>query len=301
MRVNTHCHFNTFGEDFSLKMVEVYEPFFKSKNWNCWRTGKPWKGKDFCVSAEEVIKDMNRAKVDKVCLIGYVMKPVGAYKPDLIEYIAQAIDKYPNRLIGFVTVDPLGGLKAVQEIEKAVNKFGFKGVKILPAYNYVAINDRRIWPIYEKAQELRIPVLVHTGLSSLPLAKTLDYNNPLLLEDVAIDFPELKLIAAHIGNPWIGETLAMMLRFKNIYTDLANWARVPLFLLAQTLVRAKNDGSINRVLWGSDYPENDFAPEIEVYQKLPRYTVKHELEPFITQEDIDLILGNNAASLLKLT
>lgn len=154
------------------------------------RTGKPWKGKDFCASVEEVIKDMNRVKVDKVCLIGYVMNPVGAYKSDLIEYIAQVIEKYPNRLIGFVTVDPLGGLKAAQEIEKAVNKFGFKGVKILPAYNYIAINDRRIWPIYEKAQELRVPVLVHTGLSSLPLAKTLDYNNPLLLEDVLLIFQD---------------------------------------------------------------------------------------------------------------
>lgn len=61
---------------------------------------------------------MNQAKVDKVCLIGFVMKPVGAYKPDLIEYIAQAIEKYPNRLIGFVTVDLLGGLKAAQEIKR---------------------------------------------------------------------------------------------------------------------------------------------------------------------------------------
>jgi predicted TIM-barrel fold metal-dependent hydrolase len=300
MRINIHCHLITLGEDFSYQEAEYFEESAKRTNSICWRTGKPWRGEDFCVSAEQVIQDMDRAGVDKVCLNGYNKKRLGGYKPDLVEYIASAVEKYPDRLIGFVSPDLVGGLKACQEIDKAVTKFGFKGVKLNPAANYVAPNDRRIWPVYEKAQELNIPVLIHTGETALPEAKTLEYTNPLFLEDVALDFPKLKIIAAHVGGMWSREALTLLGRYENTYTDLAFWINLPFFRVAQILVWANKNGLIDRVLWGSDYPECDFAPDIEMYQKVPEYTVRHELEPFITQEDLDLILGDNAAKLLDL-
>jgi predicted TIM-barrel fold metal-dependent hydrolase len=301
MKVNVHCHFTTLGEDFSYEMAEHYVKSYAAKKLLCWWTGKPWREEDFCVSVDKLVQDMDRAEVDKVCIMGYVMMSWNSYKPDLVEYIASAIEKYPNRLLGFVTVDPLGNLKAVEEIERAATLFGFRGVKLLPAYNCVAPNDRRIWPIYEKAQEMNLPVLVHTGQASFPAGKTLEYTNPLLLEDVALDFPDLRIIAAHVGGLWSNEALTLLRRFENTYTDLAYWIHEPFFRLVQILVWAKKIGVLSRVLWGSDYPECDFAPEIEMYRRVPDYTTRHELEPFITQEDIDWILGENAGKLLGLT
>src|SRR5690606_33639333 len=106
--------------------------------------------------------------------------------------------------------------------------------------------------------------------------------------------------AAHTGMHSVADGLTLLSRYPNIWGDLAFWGSMPFFKIAQTMVWAKHLGVLDKILWGSDYPEHDFAPEIERYRKVPDYTVRHELEPFITQEDIDAFLGGNAARLLGL-
>ncbi len=300
MRINVHCHMTTYGEDFSVKMDKVYEANYARKGAINWWTGKPWTAQDFCITPEKMIADMDRAKVDKAVIMGYHMAPMDNVKPDLPEYMAECVAKYPDRLIGYYTADPLGGLKTVREIEKWVGDGPLKGVKIMPGYSAVAINDRRIWPIYEVTQEIGAPIIIHTGHSSLPYSKSMEYNHPLYIEDVATDFPDLKIIAAHTGMHWPEDGLTVLLRYPNVYGDLAFWGTMPFFKIAETMVWAKKIGVFEKLLWGTDYPEFDFAPEIETYQKVPAYTVRHELEPFITEADIDAFLGGNAARLFGL-
>lgn len=297
MRINVHCHLTTYGEDFSVKMGKVYVDNYARKGAINWWTGKPWTAQDFCVTPEKTVADMDRAGVDKAVIMGYHMEPMGNVKPDLPEYISECVRKYPDRLIGFYTANPLGGLKTVREIEKYVGNGVLRGVKIMPGYSAVAINDYRIWPIYEVTQELGVPIIIHTGHSSLPYSKSLTYNHPLYIEDVATDFPDLKIIAAHTGMTWPEDGLTVLARYGNVYGDFAFWGSMPFFKIAETMVWAKKMGVLHKLLWGTDYPEFDFAPEVEMYQKVPEYTVRRELEPYITKEDIEGFLGKNAMPL----
>lgn len=298
MIINTHCHLTTYGEDFSVEMGKVYERNYANKGLVNWWTNKPWTAQDFCVTPEKLIADMDRSKVDKAFIMGYFMEPMGNFKPDLGEYISACVERYPDRLIGFYTVNPLGGLKEVRKIEHLVKNYNISGIKMLPGYNNVAINDLRIWPIYEVVQELGVPIIIHTGHSSLPSSKTHVYNNPLFVEDVAYDFPDLRIIAAHTGMHWPEDGLTVLLRYPNVYGDFAFWSTMPFFKIPQTMVWAKKLGLMHKLLWGTDYPEYDFEPEIKMYRSVPEYTRRHELEPFITDEDIDGFLGLNAARLL---
>lgn len=300
MIINTHCHMTTYGEDFSKKMGEVYEFNYARKGLKNWWTGENWRAEDFCVSPEKLIADMDRAHVDAACIMGYYIEPMDDYKPDLADYMSQCMQKYPGRIFGFLCVNPTGGLKEVRKIEDAVKNKGLTGVKMLPGYNNVAINDRRIWPIYEVSQELGVPIIVHTGHSSLPDSYSHVYNNPLFLEEVANNFPDLKIIAAHTGMHWPEDGLTVLNRYDNVYGDFAFWGTMPIHMIAQTLVWAKQLEVLHKILWGSDYPEYDFEPEIARYRTLPEYCEKYGYMPYLTQEDIDGFLGNNAARLLNL-
>jgi hypothetical protein len=222
-----------------------------------------------------------------------------SYDPESAHYVHEMVSAYPDRLIGFYTANPLGGLAEVRRLEYAVEHLGLRGLKMLPSYNYVPLNDRRIWPLYEAAQGLGIPVIIHTGWSSLPKGKMLEHDHPLYLEDVVLDFPQLKLVAAHAGFQWADETLFFMGKFPNVYADVAYWAEtVPVWRVAQVWSWAKKLGVLDRFLWGSDYPYVDFATGLELFADVPGYCERHELEPMVTRKDLEGLLGGNAAALL---
>ena len=296
MIINTHAHMSRFGIDFSPQLGEFYVNMFAGTD--CWHTGKPWKPEDFCVPPERLIHDMDRLKIDKVFVLGIAYRPMDSYDPNSAEYVAKMMGDYPNRLIGFYTADPLGGLAEVRRLEKAV-EMGIRGLKMLPAYNYVPLNDRRIWPLYDAAQGLGIPVILHTGWSSLPRGKMLEYDHPLYAEDIMLDFPDMKLILAHVGFQWAEEAIHFMAKFPNVYGDMAYWAETtPMWRVAQIWVWAKKLHVFNRFLWGSDYPYVDFNNGLQFFRGVPEYTQKHDLEPFITEEDMDSFFGGAAERLI---
>ena len=129
--------------------------------------------------------------------------------------------------------------------------------------------------------------------------KMLEYDHPLYTEDIVLDFPELKLVLAHVGFMWAEEVMHMMAKFPNVYGDLA-WLpeSAPLWRLAQMCSWAKKLGVIDRFLWGSDYPYTDFSSGYEFLRGIPGFTERHELEPFITDEDMESIFSGAAQRLL---
>lgn len=300
MIINTHCHMTVYGKDFSHRMGEIYEFNYKRKNLKNWWTGEDWKAEDFCASPEKLISDMDRGKVDIACIMGYYMGIMDNYNPDQADYLADIQSKYPGRVFGFLCVNPVGGLKEVRKIEDAIKNKKLKGVKMLPGYNGVAIHDRLIWPIYEVCEELNVPIIVHTGHSSLPDSYSHIYNDPRFLEEPANAFPKLKFIAAHTGMHWPNDGLTVLNRYDNVYGDFAFWSTMPMHMIAQTLVWAKQLGVLHKILWGSDYPEYDFEPEIKLYRTLPEYCEKYGYMPYLNDQDIDGFLGLNAARLFGL-
>jgi predicted TIM-barrel fold metal-dependent hydrolase len=172
------------------------------------------------------------------------------------ELVAAACRDHPDAFVGFGSVDPLKGRRAVDELEGIV-QLGLKGVKLHPSLQAFAPDDERHWPLYERCEELGLIVLFHTGTSGIGAGQPggqgirLDYARPIRLDAVAASFPDLKVIAAHFGYPWHLELLAMALHKTNIFIDISGWA--PRYMPAEVLRDLKGRLQ-DQFLFGSDYP-----------------------------------------------
>jgi len=173
------------------------------------------------------------------------------------DYVAGVVRKYPDQFIGFASVDPWKGAMAVRELERSVKELGLRGLKMMQITQAFFPNDERFYPLWEKCSELRIPVLFHTGQTGVGAGSPggaglkLKYAQPLLIDDVAADFPDLTIIMAHPAVPWHEEQLSIALHKANVYIDLSGWSpkyfRPVVVQYASSLLQDK-------MLFGSDYP-----------------------------------------------
>jgi predicted TIM-barrel fold metal-dependent hydrolase len=211
------------------------------------------------------------------------------YAADLVRQ-ANALPDPPSgakgRLIPFASLNPYVDNDLAERLEHLVLQDGFRGVKLYPVYQYHYVNEPRMYPLYAKAQELGIPVLVHTGSSMFKGAR-IKYGDPLHLDDVAIDFPKLNLLMAHSGRPfWYAQAFWMARRHPNVYLEVSG-------LPAKNLLSyfPKLESLSDKVVYGSDWPGNPYIRRnIEAIHQLP-----------LTQDTKFKILGGNAARLLGLT
>jgi predicted TIM-barrel fold metal-dependent hydrolase len=172
------------------------------------------------------------------------------------ELVAEACRDHPQAFVGFGSVDPLKGKKAVDELER-IEQLGLKGVKLHPSLQAFAPDDERHWPLYEKCEEIGLVVLFHTGTSGIGAGQPggqgirLDYARPIRLDAVAASFPNLQIIAAHFGYPWHLELMAMALHKTNIHIDISGWA--PRYIPTEVM-RDMKGRLQDQFLFGSDYP-----------------------------------------------
>lgn len=172
------------------------------------------------------------------------------------EFVADAVRAHPDVFVGFGSVDPLKGERAVAELDGIAER-GLKGVKFHPSLQAFAPDDERHWPIFARCQELGLCALFHTGTSGLGAGQPggqgirLDYARPIRLDTVAATFPQLQVIAAHFGFPWHLEMLAIALHKTNVWVDISGWA--PRYLPAE-VVREMRGRLQDQFLFGSDYP-----------------------------------------------
>jgi predicted TIM-barrel fold metal-dependent hydrolase len=205
----------------------------------------------------------------------------------------------PDRLVGFYSANPLGGAEEADRLRHYVTERGLSGLKMLPSYNYAAINDRRIWPMYEAAAELGVPMTIHTGWSSLPAGKSLAFDHPLYIEEALAEIPGLRPILAHCGFAWSELVLMLMAKDPRVAADLAWWSQTqPPWRAAQTLSMAKYLGVLDRIFWGTDYPFTDFGSDEAYWRAVPATCRRLGLEPEVTDEDIDNLLGPSFAAFL---
>jgi uncharacterized protein len=208
------------------------------------------------------------------------------------EEIVTGAAAYDDVLIPFASVDPHDGPDAVALL-RHLAACGARGLKLHPSLQAFAPNDRDWYPLYEAAAELGLPTVFHTGQTGigagLPGGRgiKLRYSDPMLIDDVAADHPDLTIILAHPSVPWQDAAISIATHKANVYIDLSGWS--PNYFPPQ-LVRAANGLLRHKVLFGSDYPVitpdrwlNDFAA----------LDIKPEVRP--------LILKDTAARLLKLT
>lgn len=173
------------------------------------------------------------------------------------EEIAEHCGEHADVLIPFGSVDPLRGAAAVEHATVLVEEYGVRGFKFHPSLQGFAPNDPEHAPLWARLQELGIPATFHTGQNGigagLPGGRgiKLRYSNPLLLDDVAADFPELAVILAHPSVPWQAEAISMATHKSNVFVDLSGWR--PRYF-PDELVYAAGRHLSHKVMFGSDYP-----------------------------------------------
>jgi predicted TIM-barrel fold metal-dependent hydrolase len=215
------------------------------------------------------------------------------HPPIANEEVAAACAEFPETLIPFASVDPWRGRSAVNQAKRLVEEHGVRGFKFHPSLQGFEPNDRMAYPLYQAIEELGVPALFHTGQTGIGAGMPggggirLRYSNPMLVDDVAVDFPELRIILAHPSFPWQDEALAVATHKPYVYIDLSGWS--PKYFPPQ-LVRYANTLLKDKVLFGSDYPVISPDRWIADFDKLD---IKPDVRP--------LILKDNAAKLLGLT
>lgn len=132
--------------------------------------------------------------------------------------IGPILRKYPGRFKMLATLDPFDGMRAVRELERLVKEDGAHGLRVSSLYNCVPANDRRYYPLYAKCVELGVPLRVYTSMSYAN-DRPYDLGHPRHLDDIAIDFPELKIVAGLAGWPWQADMVGLMRRHPNLYCD----------------------------------------------------------------------------------
>jgi uncharacterized protein len=196
-------------------------------------------------------------------------------------------------VMAFASVDPMRGPEAVKEARRLIASGGIRGFKLHPPLQQFHANDKAAYPFYEVVAEAKLPVIFHTGHSGIGTGMPggggvrLKYGNPMDIDDVAVDFPDMPIIMAHPSFPWQDEAISVCLHKPQVYIDLSGWS--PKYF-SPILIQYANTLLKKKMLFGSDYPlitpdrwMTDFAA----------IAIRDEVRP--------LILKDNAARLFSLS
>jgi len=193
--------------------------------------------------------------------------------------------------IPFISIDPHRGTAGVQEAKRLLGTGQVRGLKLHPPVQQFSPNDPIAYPLYEVFAEAHLPVIFHTGHSGIGTGLPggggvrLKYGNPLPIDDVAVDFPNLPIIMAHPSFPWQDEAISICLHKPNVYMDLSGWS--PKYFAPQ-LVQYANTLLKHKVLFGSDYPL--LTPD-RWMADLEKIAIKEEVRPLILKENACKLLG----------
>jgi predicted TIM-barrel fold metal-dependent hydrolase len=193
-------------------------------------------------------------ELDGAIVLGFHAPYMDVVVPN--DYLADYVRTDPGRLVGFASVNPVEP-GAREELERCYSHLGLKGLKLGPIYQNYDPTDERAYPVYEFAERNRIPILIHQA-TTFPSTGHLKYALPILLDEVAIRFPELVMILAHLGHPWEADTVVTIRKHRNLWTDLSG-LHGRRWRFYQGLITAVEYGIGDRLLFGSDFPF--FTPE----------------------------------------
>jgi hypothetical protein len=259
------------------------------------------------ISGDMIVKDMDAAAIGKSVLLPVdwgLARYLGELKvsiEDINKIYADAVQRHPQRLITFAGIDPRRN-GAAELVGRFLGEWGMKGIKFHTAAGFYP-NDRACYPIYEKASEYGVPVLLHTGEVLKPLY--FKFCQPIYVQEVAMDFPDLPIILAHAGGCWYSEAVAICNSTTNVYLDVSVWQSRLLHPLEfyRALRTLLDSVSWQRVLFGSDYPFLKLLVNqekwVKAFTEIPD-SVKEQGIKF-RDEEIEGIMGGNAAKILGLT
>ncbi|MEO8483725.1 MAG: amidohydrolase family protein [Acidobacteriota bacterium] len=205
--------------------------------------------------------------------------------------VAQLGAEHPDVVIPFASIDPTRGPEAVREARRLLRDGRIRGLKLHPPLQQFAPNDPIAYPLYEVFAEARLPVLFHTGHSGIGTGMPggggirLKYGNPMMVDDVAVDFPEMPIILAHPSFPWQDEAISVCLHKPTVYIDLSGWS--PKYFPAN-LIQYANTLLKTKVLFGSDFPLITPDRWMADFEKI---AIRDEVRPLILKDNAIRLFG----------
>lgn len=244
----------------------------------------------FDMSANGYLKQMEQVQITKALVNNHVLRADLISKAN--DFIAAQVEANADRLIGMAFVHPLAS-GAAKELERCVKGLGFKAVKVSPSFLHSFPNDRRMYPFYEKVIELNIPILSHCGQNTEEMYTRLpsgepEYSEPRHWRPVLEDFPQLRLVLAHVAGAatfW-DDAVSLMHDFPNVAADTSLFPRL---MPAERLMEFIKTVGPDRVMYGSDFPGADAVDDTRRLLSLP-----------FNDSDREMILWQNASRFFSL-
>ena len=209
---------------------------------------------------------------------------------------AAFVKAHPERLIGFMSLHPHDA-RALDELERCRGDLGLRGIKLGANYQIFHPLEARALAIYERAQRHGLPVLFHQGTSPVRMAP-IRYAHPLLMDEVAMRYPDLKIIMAHMGHPWTVDTAVVVRKHPNVYADISG-----LFYRAfgyyEAMIKATEWNVLDKLLFASDYPVTTAAETFDALGKVNDIVAGTQL-PRVPPDKLEAIIYRDSLKLLEL-
>ncbi len=237
-------------------------------------------------SIEAMVQKMDEANVERVFITQTKMWSYWnkwMYMDTMLDEVAQYTRRYPDRFVGLAGYNPFRIRESLREIDVAVKEHGFKGVYVHIFGFDIPLHDRKMYPLYARCVELDIPVSMQVGhvLEAMPS----EHGRPIYLDRIASDFPDLKIVGAHTGWPWVEELISACYKWDNIWFGVDAW--MPKYLKPEILQYINSRMGQDRCLWGTNgLPWKESLDQVEELKLRPESKRK--------------LLRDNALALFKL-
>ncbi|MEE2996647.1 MAG: amidohydrolase family protein [Pseudomonadota bacterium] len=276
--IDLHCYPNT------QPWIDCQGPYVKAlaEYWD-----RVWTAKE----EEEVIADFDEAGIEAV-LVALDLETTIDTPPCSNEYVAGMWKRNPDRIIqAWGAVDPFKGETAIREAVDAIEIHGMLGFHFHPIMGHFAVNDREHYPLFETISEKKAPVMIDVGTTGMGagipggMGAKIRHAHPSAIDELAADFPDLTIIAAHPGWPWVDEMTAVALHKGNVFWEMSGWAPKHFPPQLKVDMRARLQ---DKIMFGSDYPS---LPYERIFREWDELGYKPEIMEKIFHGNAERILG----------
>lgn len=233
--------------------------------------------------------------VDKSFVLGFKSRYLGAEIPGSM--ISNYIRQYPDKLIGVAGIDPTNLSEALDDMHEGQSELGLKAITVCPAAQDFHPADSRAMQVFAEAVKLKMPVFVHQGIHFSPASK-MEFARPIMLDEVARELPQLKLVIAHLGYPWVEECIVLLGKHPNVYADISSLLHRP-WQAYNALLSAFQYGIMDKLFFGSDFPYTSAAAAIESLYRINQLVTGTNL-PTVPRAQLAGIVERDALGLLNL-
>ena len=236
-------------------------------------------------TVEDIIRDMNEAGVQKACIVAMDLTVHYGVEWVTNEDVFRIASAHPDRFIPFASVDPSMGQAAIDKLIHAVKNLKCRGLKLVPPVQHFDFSDPKHYPLWETALELDIPVWTHTAHQMSHPGSDARLGHPMLVEPVALKYPELKIILGHCGFPWQWEAWSLVLRHPNVYVDISSYTNLYNHLPWDAYSKYGLEG---KVFFATDYPLFSFK---DALRSLENVHLSPDFEKKILYENAMKLFG----------